>query len=203
MNLKQRITNYLRKKSKFSIASDIVFVALLIALIFPSSRMFVVSTVQRITLFQPDVKEEKNAPQLPENAYQWKFESLDGEVVSLNEFKGQVIFLNFWGTWCPPCVAEMPAIQELYGQFKDKGVAFILVSNEKKRVIKEFLDKNEYSMPSYKGIYNPPEALQTQTLPTTFLIAKDGRIVIRKEGSAKWDGSKVKKKINQLLKEPA
>lgn len=200
MDIKKKIKNYYRKKSKFSIASDIVFVVLLIALLFPSSRMLVMSTIQRITLFQPDVKEEKAGPTLSGNAYQWGFKTLQGEEVALSQFKGEVIFLNFWATWCPPCVAEMPTIQDLYGQYKD-DVAFVLVSNEKTSVIKKFLNKNEYSIPSYKGIYQPPEALQTQTLPTTFLIAKDGRIVIRREGSAKWDGSKVKKKVEQLLNE--
>ncbi len=200
MDIKKKIKNYYSNKSKFSIASDIVFVVLLIALLFPSSRMLVMSTIQRITLFQPDVKEEKAGPTLSGNAYQWGFKTLQGEEVALSQFKGEVIFLNFWATWCPPCVAEMPTIQDLYGQYKD-DVAFVLVSNEKTSVIKNFLDKNEYSIPSYKGIYQPPEALQTQTLPTTFLIAKDGRIAIRKEGSAKWDGSKVKKKVEQLLNE--
>lgn len=200
MNIKNTIRNYFKKKSKFSIVSDIVFVALVIALLFPSSRMFVMSNIQKITLFQPDVKEEKSAPELPEDAYQWQFKTMTNETVSFGEFRNKVVFLNFWATWCPPCVAEMPTIQDLYEEYGDK-IAFVLVSNEETSVIKKYMDKEGYTFPVYKGLYQPPEALATNTLPTTFLIAKDGRIVIRKEGSAKWDGRKVKEKIDKLIKE--
>ena len=200
MNIKNTIRNYFKKKSKFSIASDIVFVGLIIALLFPSSRMFVVSNIQKITLFQPDVKEEKSAPELPESAYQWQFKNMTNETVSFGEFRNKVVFLNFWATWCPPCVAEMPTIQDLYEEYGDK-IAFVLVSNEETSVIKKYMDKEGYTFPVYKGLYQPPQALTTSTLPTTFLIAKDGRIVIREEGSAKWDGKKVKEKIDKLIKE--
>lgn len=198
MDLKNAVRKYFRKKSKFSIASDIVFVALVIALLFPSSRMFVMSTVQRLTLFQPSIEKTGATPKLPDEAYEWEFQDMNGETVSLERFDDKVIFLNFWGTWCPPCVAEMPSIQDLYNQFGDR-IAFVLVSNEKQSVIKEFMQKNEYSFPVYKGIYRTPEALSTETLPTTFIITKDGRIVLRKEGSAKWDGSKVTKQLEQLI----
>lgn len=198
MDLKNAVRKYFRKKSRFSIASDIVFVALVIALLFPSSRMMVVSTIQRLTLFQPSIEKSDSSPKLPEKAYEWTFQDMNGETVSLSRFDNKVIFLNFWATWCPPCVAEMPTIQDLYGHFGDR-MAFVLVSNEKQQVIEEFIKKNEYSFPVYKGIYQVPKELSTQTLPTTFIIAKDGRVVLRKEGSAKWDGSKVKEKIEQLI----
>ena len=150
MNIKNTIRNYFKKKSKFSIASDIVFVGLIIALLFPSSRMFVVSNIQKITLFQPDVKEEKSAPELPASAYQWQFKNMTNETVSFGEFRNKVVFLNFWATWCPPCVAEMPTIQDLYEEYGDK-IAFVLVSNEETSVIKKYMDKEGYTFPVYKG----------------------------------------------------
>ncbi|MCF8334626.1 MAG: TlpA family protein disulfide reductase [Bacteroidales bacterium] len=200
MNLKKTIKNYFRKKSKFSIASDIVFIALVVALLFPSSRMFVVSNIQRITLFQPDVEEKTSAPKLSSAAYQWKFRNMEGEIIEFSRFDDEVVFLNFWGTWCPPCVAEMPTIQDLYDEYGDK-IAFVLVSNEEIPVIRDFMEKKDYTFPVYKGIVQPPKALLSETLPTTFLIAKDGRIALEKEGSARWDGKKVKEKIDALIKE--
>ena len=200
MDLKKTIKNYFRKKSKFSIASDIVFIALVVALLFPSSRMFVVSNIQRITLFQPDVEKKSSPPKLSSAAYQWKFRNMEGEIIEFSRFDDEVVFLNFWGTWCPPCVAEMPTIQDLYDEYGDK-IAFVLVSNEEMPVIRDFMDKEGYTFPVYKGIVQPPKALLSETLPTTFLIAKDGGIALEKEGSARWDGKKVKEKIDALLEE--
>jgi len=200
MNFKEKLRNYFKKKSKISIASDIVFVLLLIALAFPSSRMLVVSTVQRITLFAPSAEKESERETLNKNAYQWQFKTLDGQQINLASFQDKVIFLNFWATWCPPCVAEMPSIQKLYDDYKDKA-AFLLVTNEDAQTVNRFMQKKGLDMPIYLNEYQPPEALSTSTIPTTYILSKNGDIVMEKEGAARWNSDKVRNLLNELVSE--
>lgn len=198
MNLKEKLRNYFKKKSKFSIASDVVFVLLLIALAFPSSRMLVVSTVQRITLFAPSAEKEGERKTLNEASYQWQFKTLDGKEVNLASFQNEVIFLNFWATWCPPCVAEMPSIQKLYDDYEDK-VAFLLVTNEEAQTVSRFMQKKGLDMPVYLNQYQLPDDLSTSTIPTTYILSKNGDIVMEKEGAARWNSSKVRNLLEELV----
>ncbi len=200
MNLKEKLRNYYKKKSKFSIASDIVFVLLLIALAFPSSRMLVVSTVQRITLFAPSPEKESERETLSKDAYQWQFKTLDGQQVNLAALENEVVFLNFWATWCPPCVAEMPAIQKLYNDYGNK-VAFLLVTSEDAKTVNRFMRKKELDMPIYLNQYQPPEAFSTSTIPTTYIISKNGEVVMEKEGAARWNSKKVQNILDDLVAE--
>jgi thiol-disulfide isomerase/thioredoxin len=73
------------------------------------------------------------APSFPSTTladYDWIVQSLDGQDFKMSDVKGKVVFLNFWATWCPPCVAEMPSIQRLHEKLKDEGIVFVCISNE-------------------------------------------------------------------------
>ena len=72
----------------------------------------------------------------------FELESLDGEMIKLSSYKDKVVFLNFWATWCPPCIAEMPSMQKLYDHFKDRDFEMIAVDlQEDKTAVKKFFDK--------------------------------------------------------------
>lgn len=200
MKLKQRLNNYLKKKSPFSIASDIIFILLIIALLFPTSRMAVVSTIKRITLFAPSAKAPENREALSEEVYQWPFEDQGGSTTTLSAMEGEVVFLNFWATWCPPCVAEMPSMQKLYDDYGDK-VEFVLITNEKRKVVDAFMEKKGYDLPVYYNRSPVPEELSTGTIPTTYILSKDGKIVLEKVGAAKWNSSKVKNMLDDLIQQ--
>jgi hypothetical protein len=92
----------------------------------------------------------------------------------------------------------MPSIQRLYDEYKDE-VAFILISNEDAGVISKFIEKNEYTMPVYSLLSNVPAVFETSTIPSTYLVAPSGRLLISKTGAAKWDSPKIKKMLDQLL----
>ena len=66
---------------------------------------------------------------------------LEGKSRKVADFKGKVVFLNFWATWCRPCLMELPSIQKLHAQFKDRDVAFVIVSEETPDVLKAFAGK--------------------------------------------------------------
>lgn len=176
--------------------SNILFGVFILVMLIPQTRTPIVIFVQRTFAFGPSVK--KNKSQLED--YDWQMRNVKNENISFNEAKGEVVLLNFWATWCPPCIAEMPSMQRLYDAYGDK-VQFYLVTDEDPEKVAPFMEKNNYTLPVYYNQYNPPKLLQSRALPTTFVIGKNGEIHIKETGSAKWHGSKVTDLLDELLAE--
>lgn len=159
---------------------------------------------------KPVLKKVKNAmnelrePNLPleKTDYKLQLKSLDGWKFDLvNSCKGKVVFLNFWATWCGPCQAEMPNIQNLYNHFKDNEDILILsvLRDKDPAKVREFLDKNNYSIPVYFVDGEIPEEFKVQAIPSTFVISRDGKILLRHLGAAKWDGFMFKDFLRSLV----
>jgi thiol-disulfide isomerase/thioredoxin len=132
--------------------------------------------------------------------YDWTIQSLDGQDFKMANAKGKVVFLNFWATWCSPCVAEMASIQRLYEKLKDKGVVFACISNEETSKVSRFVRRKSYTFPIYTMRGSPPAVFNTQRVPTTFMLSRDGRIALKHIGSAKWDDHKSVDVIKGLMK---
>ena len=198
----QRIKNYWKGKSLFSKVTDILFLFFIIALIFPSGRMAIGGTVNRIKamIIQPSV--EKNRISLPEPDLDWSLKDINGTQINMNEFDGKVKFINLWATWCPPCIGEMPEIEELYNKFKDnENVAFFMISDENTAKIKEFIDKRNYSFPVYQSLSTNPIGLRSNSIPATYILSKKNEIVLKEIGAANWGSKKTQEIINGLLNE--
>ena len=204
MNIKEKVSNYFKKKSKFSIFSDFLFIAFIIALIIPQSRVEVIAFVNkiRVAIINPSVESSENIVMLSDDNYNWEVESLDGEKSLLADHKGKVIFLNLWATWCPPCIAEMPSIQDLYDKYKDnEQVVFLIVSNEKVEKVSAFMKKRGFTFPVQVTHYQLPKPFYTESIPTTFLVSKSGKIVVKETGAANWGGEKMQKIVDDLIAE--
>ena len=132
--------------------------------------------------------------------YDWNLKGLNTEDYNFEEAKGKVVFINYWATWCPPCRAEMPDIQALYDDYKDK-VEFVFITNEKAVTVTKFLDKKDYNLPSYNQLSNGPSQFKVSSIPATYLLSKSGEIVVHKVGPADWDGKKVRALLDSLLLE--
>lgn len=130
-------------------------------------------------------------PTLSPSDYQFKLVDQQGREVSLNEFRDQVVFINIWASWCPPCVAEMPTIQTLYERVGGHSeIAFILLSMDQKRQkANDFMQRKEFPMPYYFPTSGMPEIFRSQYLPTTLVLSKEGKIVYRKEGIADYSSA--------------
>jgi len=198
-----RINKYLKdwiKKSLVSKILDIITLLLIILILIPSSRMYLKTQFTRLTMRPPSVTSGSGNNVLLQPAdYRLSLIDNKGKKVTLENFKGQVIFLNFWATWCPPCVAEMPDLQDLYDQYKNK-VEFFFISNEESSVTKQFMLKHNLNLPVYHLSGNRvPEAFHSNTIPATFVISQDGQIIISRKGAARWNSESVKNMLDALL----
>jgi thiol-disulfide isomerase/thioredoxin len=149
-------------------------------------------------------EERMRAPDLqrsPEVASDLVYRTLDGEPQHLSSTKGQVVFLDLWGTWCVQCVAEMPAVQKLYDHYRgDPRVKFLIVSREDSAsTVRRYARRNNFDLPFYiTQDEDIPQAMQLDQYPSTFLFAKDGSLVSKHVGAADWSDGSVISFIDQL-----
>ena len=103
---------------------------------------------------------------------------LDGNEVGLSEFRGEVVFVNFWATWCPPCRAEMPDIESLYQEYKDKGVVVIGIDiGESEATVRQFVQQGGYSWTFVLDSTGAVAAnYNIRAIPTSFFIDREGVI---------------------------
>lgn len=111
-------------------------------------------------------------------AQDFKLKDLDGNEVALSNFKGKKVFLNFWATWCPPCKAEMPDIEKLYGETKDSDLVILAIDmGENKETVKSFIVENGYN---FRILLDTNQEVARKynisSMPTSFFIDKEGYI---------------------------
>jgi peroxiredoxin len=137
-----------------------------------------------------------------QKASDFTLKDIDGNNVSLSSFKGRVVMLNFWATWCPPCRAEMPTMNRLNDLLKNRGLIILAVSTDRSVAdVKDFLKKNpvnfivlvDYNLTVSRSLY------KVFMMPTTFLIDKRGVIVEKYFGEQDWTKPDVIKEIEALL----
>jgi thiol-disulfide isomerase/thioredoxin len=122
--------------------------------------------------------------------YAWPIVSVsDGKRTTLEQFKGKALFINFWATWCGPCIAEMPSIEKLAGRFEGRDdVVFLLISLDREP---ERLTAFLRQRPLPGRVFAPgaplPKAFQTRGIPATFIVGKTGRIEHEHQGSTDWN----------------
>lgn len=179
--------------------SDLLWVLALVILLFTPLGKTLKVYINRLIAFSPSVLEQKESV-LVKNV-SWQLQSLEsGKFINLNTLKGKVIFINQWATWCPPCLAEMPEINDLYRDYKDK-VTFLMISSDDKESIKDLMIKENYHFINYKSQSHTPKALQSNALPQTFVIDKSGYIRVDKIGAAKWNSDDFRAELDQMINE--
>ena len=114
-----------------------------------------------------------------------KLSDLAGNQINLRQFKGKVIFLNFWATWCRPCRQEMPSIDRASKVFAKEDVVFILASPEEADQILAFKDSNKFNFTF--GVLGDSDGVSIPILPTTMIFDVDGNLRFSEAGSREWD----------------
>ena len=114
-----------------------------------------------------------------------KLTELDGTPIDLHQYQGKTLFINFWATWCGPCIQEMPSIQKAKSSLKDEDIVFLFASNEEVEAIEAFKKKQSYDF-HYVRVENL-EQLNIMALPTTYIFNPDKKLVFSEMGYRKWD----------------
>ena len=129
------------------------------------------------------------------------FNDLEGNEFSLRNFENKVLFINYWATWCNPCLAEMPNMAELYNQYKENdNIVFLYLSKEDADTIIDYIPKDDSlgQLPIYK-VVTDDDLFSTRGIPTTFIVNRNGEIVIKDVGSAVWNDQSVVDYLDKLL----
>jgi|AntRauTorckE6833_2_1112554.scaffolds.fasta_scaffold11019_3 thiol-disulfide isomerase/thioredoxin len=122
------------------------------------------------------------------------------ETRSIANYRGKVVFLNIWASWCPPCIAEMPSIASLSSQLKnDEDIVFLLVSmDENIEDAQRFMESRDLDMPIYHYRGRDRETYSSDLIPTTYVITPGGKIAMEKQGMAKYDSPEFVEFLNKL-----
>jgi thiol-disulfide isomerase/thioredoxin len=179
--------------------SNILFLIVIALLVIPQTRQPIQIALQTvISKFSPSIIDKKDRKTI--SYASWELRDLQGNDINFKDTKGKVVFLNFWATWCPPCIAEFQGIQDLYNDYKGV-VEFIMVSDESPETIQKFLKKKGYNIHIYSPLSNYPDDFDVRSIPRTYIIDKEGHVVIDKKGAANWNGNAVRQQLNLLLSE--
>jgi len=128
---------------------------------------------------------------------------LDGTTASLSDFSGKVVLLNFWATWCLPCIQEMPDMEQLWQRYKDAGLIVLGVSNDdagKRKRVETFIDKVNLSFPILLDSDSTvSELYDVSGIPVSYLISRDGTLLAKIVGVREWASPEAFTLMDHLL----
>ncbi len=133
------------------------------------------------------------------------FPGLDGNKVSLSDYRGKVVFINIWATWCPPCVEEMPSMQKLYQKLKGENFEILAVSIDSKgaKVVAPFMKKYQLTFPALLDSMGTIKRIyKTTGVPESYIIAKDGILAKKVLGPLDWSQPDVLRLFRDLIQKP-
>ena len=142
---------------------------------------------------------EENAP-----AADFSLTTTDNNVVRLSDYKGKVVFLNFWATWCPPCRMELPSMEKLYAKMKNQPFVILAVNVDESdpENVKAFSKSMNLTFPVLIDDGNVSKLYNVNAIPTSFIIRKDGTIDTIVDGARPWDDQSYVSAFDKLIAEP-
>ncbi len=176
--------------TKKNIGNAIFIILFLIVLLVPAAKALVMQGLMEIGLFKPTVSSKTTTVSIDLSTI--KFKDSKNNIVALSDLNGKVVFLNFWATWCPPCLAEMPAVNKLHQQFgNDQDVVFLLIDADGDfKKSQAYMNRKKYKMPLYTFASDIPKDLYSGSLPTTIVFDKKGRVSYHGVGAANYASPK-------------
>lgn len=187
----------------FSFIKPFLLVIIIVAVLQTTGQLGTVASFAQSAVLKTGVMNAAAEADEDEEEFDFNFTaySLDGKLLSKNDLKNKVVFLNMWATWCGPCRAEMPTIQNLHDGIKNNNIVFVMLAIDRvdpERKVKDYITKSYYTFPVYILKGEPPVQMRVPTIPTTFIISKEGKLLRKEVGMKNYDTEKFK---NFLLKE--
>jgi thiol-disulfide isomerase/thioredoxin len=139
----------------------------------------------------------------PRADLRWFMQPLQGMTQTLEPFRGRVMVVNAWATWCEPCVAELRSFAALRVLVPDTSLVFVLVAAQRREPVVEFVRRRRLTLPVYLEARPAPAGYRFDAVPTTWIIDRAGRIVWRHRGAMRWDTEAVRRLLTALLAAPA
>lgn len=180
--------------------SNIIFLVIILLLIIPQTRQPIQIWFHKGFSYLNQSTLIDNSERIKIANTNWQLQSDNGTTLNFESIQGEVTLINFWATWCPPCIAEMPSLQEIYNDYVDK-VKFIFVTNDDFEIVNNFKSKRNYTFEVYNSITEIPQELVAKSIPRTFIINKNNEIVIDESGAVDWNSDNVRSQLDQLLSE--
>jgi thiol-disulfide isomerase/thioredoxin len=181
--------------------SNILFFLFIILLFTPYGmpvRTFLIKQIAFVTTRILPLENDKEKQVALKN-YDWSLISISGADLNFSELSNKVIIVNFWATWCPPCIAEMPSFQSLYEHYEqDDQVIFLFVTTDNRSKVEAFMQKKGYNLPVYFPLSQEPMELSSYSIPATYIIDKRGYVVVDKVGAVDWDSERIIELIDSL-----
>ncbi|MES2807294.1 MAG: TlpA disulfide reductase family protein [Bacteroidota bacterium] len=194
----------MKKLFSWSNLASVAFAILIIVVVVnPQAKALILQGLMKVGLFKAPVENTEATKSsvthntLPDLA----LIAPDGKQINLKDQKRKVIIINFWATWCPPCIAEMPSINVMYGRYKNNPKVLFLSVDADNDFSKSvpFMQRHNYSFPVYNIAGPLPEGMIYNAIPTTIIIDKNGTIVARHEGAADYADDSFYKYIDGLI----
>lgn len=190
------------------VISFIVIAILLVFLISPNAKAWLSQQLMKIGLFKPDLTQVHTAEPRAESvasrpARSVFFKDGEGNRIDAANLDGKVVFINFWATWCPPCIAEMPSIDKLYDRYRDnENIVFIMadVDSQYEQSV-QFMENKNLSLPVHMPAGEIPGDWLGGAIPTTVILDKQGAIAARHEGMADYSRKEIVDFIQGLIDE--
>lgn len=188
-----------------NLSTGLLIIFALAMFISPDFKGWTIQQLMKIGLFKADLKENHLAAEKNSNSSSAPTSVLftDGNenLLNVQNQKGKVVFINFWATWCPPCIAEMPSIENLYKRFKDnKKVIFLLVDVDGNYMKSSaFMKDKKLTLPVYLPAGEIPKSYFSGSLPTTVILDSTGKMVYNHVGAADYGSKEVADFISSML----
>lgn len=181
---------------------NILFIAFIVLLFTPLGLPIRVVLIKTVSLVRTNILpiEESNTVNIDfQRSEAYKLIDPQGNVIDVSRVKNKVLIINYWATWCPPCIAEMPSFQELYHKYKNnRNYMFLFIAQDSPERVEKFIKKNDYDLPVYFERSPPPERLKSESLPTTYILNKRGEVVVHKTGALDWNSKRIIRILDQL-----
>jgi len=195
------------KKIKISHVVTAMAVVLVVMLLIPDTKAWISRGLMKIGLFKPDLTGSVDRPEPAPHPANRKpavvFKDGQGNPIDATNLTGKVVFINFWATWCPPCIAEMPSIDKLHQQFKDnEDIVFLMVDVDNQyEKSKRFMESKKLGLPVHVPAGEIPGHWLGGAIPTTIILDKQGEIAAKHEGMADYSRPEVADFLHRLIAE--